>query len=367
MKKKLEEKKNEIRYEEDLHYYVKIRKKNKESFGKFLELYDSFMSKNIFDSEELKTGKIKFKHTEQFESYISNNSKELSMILDILKSFDSLSLNYIKNIIVSCLINFNKNWTMISKINSKSGLMDMLIGVMNGEDIIVKATFELAIKTYMLSAGEILKGKMIFINKAYDDFNQYFNLIISKELISDELIDRISMLMMDKNFIIPSDTIYEKDPVLALLKYTAGFANYTEFHNLTVKKNRELQKIMKSKKNTNNREGLPVPKQDKVDLKKKSVIDGETIILKNDEPSLFNKEGVDNMVKSFLPGICAEDRCSIEADMLPSKYDPNYNDIIIGLLKAYEEHTSNLQRCTMKDFNKYNDLLIMVEQIKGKS
>lgn len=367
MNKKHEKNKNGIRYEEDLYYYVKIRKKNKKSFEKFLELYDSFMSKNIFDSEELKTGKIKFKHTEQFESYISNNSKELSMILDILKSFDSLNLNYIKNIIVSYLINFNKTWTMISKIDSKSGLMDMLIGVMNGKDIIVKATFEFAIKTYILFKGQNLKNKMEFIDEAYDDFNQYFDLVVNKEFIPAELIDRISKLMMNKNFTIPSDVIDEKDPVLALLKYTADFANYTEFHNLTVKKNRELQAIKKSEEATNNHKKIPVSNESKVDSKKKPVIDRETIIFENDEASFFNKEEVDNMVKSFLPGICAEDRCCVEDDMLPSKYDPNYNDIIIGLLKAYEEYTSNLERCTMKDFNKYNDLLIMVEQIKGKS
>ncbi len=354
------------KFEEDLYYYVKIRKKNRESFKKFPELYNSFISKNAFDYEELKTGKIKFKYTNEFESYILNNSKELSSMLGILESFDSLNLRYIKNIIVNYLITFRKPWTIISKINSKSNLMNVLISIINKEDIITKSIFEFAIKTYMLSAGNILKNKMEFIDKAYDDFNQYFNLTINKELISDELIDRISMLMMNQNFTIPSDTNDEKDPVTRLLKYTADFANYTKFHNLTVTKNRELQATKEFEKTTNKMQKALIPSKNEANLKTKVVIDDESIALTNDDTS-FNKEEVDNMVKSFLPSICTEDRCCVEDDMLPSKYDPNYNDIIIGLLKAYEEHTSNLEECTMKDFNKYNDLLIMVEQIKTKS
>lgn len=366
MSKKHGKDKDVVRYEEDLYYYVKIRKKNRESFIKFPELYDSFISKNHFDTEELKTGKIKFKYTEQFESYILNNYKELSMILDILNSFDSLDLNYLKKIIINYLITFNKPWKMISKIKSKSDLMNILIGVMNEKDIIVKAVFELAIKTYILFKAQNLKNKMKFIDKAYDDFNQYFNLFVNKELIPDELIDRISKLMIDEEFIIPSNVIDEKDPVLALLKYTADFANYTEFHNLTVKKNKELQAIKDFEKATNNHKEIPGSNNSEIDSEIKTITSQEDIVFESDE-ALLNKEEVGNMVKSFLPGICADDKCSIEDNMLPSKYDPNYNDIIIGLLKAYEEYISNSDRCTMRDFNKYNDLSIRVEQIKEKS
>lgn len=367
MKKKHEKKKNEIRYEEDLEYFVKLKDKYNSIFENYDKSYDNFVSKNKFDTEEKKTGIIKCKRTNEFLLYAKNNCNELIIILDALIKFSFFKPEDISTSIQIYLTTLNLTGLKIKKFNSRYDIIAALKKAVFESNFILITAFEWAIKSYVLSRGEKLKDRIKFINEAYPIFNQYYNLIINKEIVSDELIDEISKLMMNKNFTIPSDVIDDKDLVLALLKYTADFANYTEFHNLTVKKNRELQATKDFENAVNNYMKTPDSSKCEIDSKKRSVIDKETIIFENDESSLFNKEEVDNMVKSFLPGICAEDRCCVEDDMLPSKYDPNYNDIIIGLLKAYEEYTSNLERCTMKDFNKYNDLLIMVEQIKGKS
>lgn len=354
------------KYEDDLYYYVKLKKKNKERFKTFPTLYDLFIQKNVFSCDELKTKRLNFKYTHEFETYVKDDFKDLSYMLDTFDTFGILNITYVKNIIISYLTAYKRPWINVSKINSKFELIKLLLATMNQSDITIKAIYEIAIKTYVLIEGENIKKKMAFIENSCEDFNEYFNLIVNKKIIPDDLINKISWLMMMPEFKIPSGLNDDQNMTIKLLEYTHEFANYTHFHNLTVKKNKELQAIKEFEKANNNfKESLDFNK-DEVVSEVKSVTSEKPIIFESDD-ALLNNEEVDNMVKSFLPGICADDRSSVEDDMLPSKYDPNYNDIIIGLFNAYEAYTTNKRPSTMADFNKYNDLAFMVDEIKRKS
>lgn len=347
----------EIRYENDLWQFINIRNKNNSQYKKLKKIYNEFLKcikadHNIVRYPDINTAFL-------FNQYFKNKKSDFEFMFKSLVEVDiGFNLEEINDLALDIANSQNVNKSLYRKIKSYKDIIKITEEIINSKNLsglmvwLYVLNFELSV--YLSRLTSIMK----FVEEAYQPFISYYNLVINKKAVPDDLVDKIIKLTAHSTFATINNNIKfgenKKENLSSFLDYKIGFLEYTNKHN------ESLNHINVAKfeiKKTNK------PQKEETITISKSYDINEIIIKQDNEKDKLIK----NYVDSYFEVLSSSLHDNVE-NFLPNPSIGNYDKIMVGLLERYEEYLTKLAQdgnCTMADNHIYYVLDAIVSNIKS--
>ena len=341
-----------IRYEDDLKHFVDIWNHNKKMYKKFIEVYNKFLKAAKMEDEFLTYDSPYF-----LISYFNTEQNDIMFLFDSLKDADiGFDFKEVNDLFYD-LARKGKASFNYENINNSKELVNYINKLVLKQDLTLLAILFYVIKKVILKYKMRLESIMDFLSEAHEPFLQYYNLIVNRKHVPDDLIDKIFSLSMHSTFAIISKNIdFEEGNVekngVSFINYTTAFLNYTKEHNETLKR----VSVFKAK-----------PEQK---IKKEKDVSISLTPTNEDCPNVKDKEKdkvINNYIDSYFSVISTFEGSDLTG-ILPDSSITGYDEIMVGLLKRYEEYLDDLAKhgkCTMAKSNIYYTLDSIVYNIKS--